>query len=39
MPAPDDARALHDTLERDYVPRFADHGIDARAAWQAGAGV
>jgi hypothetical protein len=35
MPAPDYARALHETLERDYVPRFADHGIDARAAWNA----
>jgi 1,2-phenylacetyl-CoA epoxidase catalytic subunit len=35
MPAPDYAMALHETLERDYVPRFRDHGIDARAAWGA----
>jgi hypothetical protein len=35
MPMSDYAAALQDTLERDYVPRFADHGIDARAAWNA----
>jgi hypothetical protein len=34
MPAADYAAALLETLERDYVPRFAEHGIDARAAWQ-----
>lgn len=27
------ARSLLDALERDYVPRFADFDIDARAAW------
>jgi len=35
MPAADYADALRETLERDYVPRFADHGLDARAAWDA----
>ena len=35
MPVPDYAEALGDTLERDYVPRFHEHGIDARAAWNA----
>lgn len=35
MPAPEYAAALHETVERDYVPRFADFGIDARSAWQA----
>jgi hypothetical protein len=34
MPAADYAAALRETLERDYVPRFAEHGIDARDAWQ-----
>jgi hypothetical protein len=29
------ADTLRETLERDYVPRFADHGLDARAAWDA----
>jgi hypothetical protein len=27
------ASALLETLERDYVPRFAEHGIDAQRAW------
>ncbi len=35
MPVPDYAAALQETLERDYVTRFAEHGIDAAAAWQA----
>jgi hypothetical protein len=34
MPAPDYARALQETLARDYVPRFADLGIDAARAWE-----
>lgn len=29
------ASALAETLERDYVPRFAEYGIDAHAAWHA----
>ncbi len=33
MPPADYAHALQDTFERDYVPRFRDHDIDARAAW------
>lgn len=35
MHAAEYADALLETLERDYVPRFADHGLDARAAWAA----
>jgi hypothetical protein len=35
MPPPDYALALRDTLERDYIPRFAECEIDARAAWDA----
>jgi hypothetical protein len=27
---------LNDVLERDYVPRFAARGLDARAAWSKG---
>lgn len=27
------ARLLEETLERDYVPRFAELDVDARAAW------
>jgi len=34
MPTADYAAALRDTLERDYTPRFAEHGIDARKAWE-----
>ena len=34
MPAADYARALQEALVRDYVPRFADLGIDAERAWQ-----
>jgi hypothetical protein len=34
MPAADYATALRETLERDYVPRFAEHGIDARKGWE-----
>ncbi len=30
------ADILHQVLERDYIPRFAKFGIDARAAWQQG---
>jgi hypothetical protein len=36
MPAGWYARVLDDTLERDYVPRFAAHGIDAKRAWAQG---
>ena len=35
MPAAEYAQALLDCFERDYVPRFRAHEIDARAAWQA----
>jgi hypothetical protein len=35
MPPAAYAEALRDCLERDYVPRFRDQGIDARAAWDA----
>ncbi|MBK7582893.1 MAG: ferritin-like domain-containing protein [Myxococcales bacterium] len=35
MPAGWYARVLDDTLSRDYVPRFARHGIDAQRAWAA----
>jgi hypothetical protein len=35
MPHAEYAVALAETLERDDVPRFAEYGIDARAAWQA----
>lgn len=34
MPTPEYAATLLETLERDFVPRFADFGIDARAAWE-----
>lgn len=34
MPAAGYGAALRETLERDYIPRFAEHGIDAHAAWQ-----
>ena len=33
------AEILERTVERDYVPRFAAHGIDARAAWEASASI
>jgi hypothetical protein len=33
MPPTHYARALGETLERDYVPRFAELDIDARAAF------
>jgi len=33
MPAGWYARVLEETLERDYTPRFAELGIDARRAW------
>ena len=33
MPTSEYRAALEETLERDYVPRFADYDIDARAAW------
>lgn len=36
IPAPVYASALVETLERDYVPRFAEHGIDAKSAWDSG---
>lgn len=35
MPMADYADAVRETLERDYVPRFADYGLDARGAWDA----
>lgn len=35
MPAGWYARILEETLDRDYVPRFERHGIDARRAWAA----
>lgn len=35
MPPAAYAETLRDCLERDYVPRFGEHGIDARAAWEA----
>lgn len=35
MPHAEYAEALAETLERDYVPRFAEYGIDAGAAWRA----
>lgn len=37
MPVARYAEILTRTVERDYVPRFAAHGIDARAAWEASA--
>ena len=37
MPPARYAEILARTVERDYVPRFAAHGIDARAAWEASA--
>ncbi len=36
MPAARYAEVLWETFDKDYVPRFARLGIDARAAWQAG---
>ena len=33
MPNDEYRAALQETLERDYVPRFAEYGIDARAAY------
>ncbi len=33
MPNAEYAAALEETLERDYLPRFAEYGIDARAAF------
>jgi hypothetical protein len=38
MPAARYAEVLEATLERDYVPRFGTHGIDARSAWQTATG-
>jgi hypothetical protein len=35
MPIAEYVSALRDTLERDYVPRFADRGLDAGSAWEA----
>ena len=35
MPPAAYAETLRDCLKRDYLPRFEDHGIDARAAWDA----
>jgi hypothetical protein len=35
MPPARYAQILERTVERDYVPRFAAHGIDARTAWEA----
>src|SRR5258705_939471 len=35
MPASRYAEVLHRTLERDWVPRFAKLGIDAKGAWRA----
>jgi hypothetical protein len=32
MPHADYAAAVAETMERDYIPRFAEYGIDARAA-------
>jgi hypothetical protein len=34
MPAAEYARALQEAVTRDYIPRFADLGIDAARAWQ-----
>jgi hypothetical protein len=34
MPAPEYAEVLRSSLERDYVPRFHDLGIDALHAWE-----
>jgi hypothetical protein len=34
MPHAEYATALVETLERDYLPRFDEYGIDAQAAWQ-----
>lgn len=36
MPNAEYATAVDETLERDYVPRFAEYGIDARAAYTVG---
>lgn len=35
MPNAEYAAALEETLERDYAPRFAEYGIDARRAYDA----
>jgi hypothetical protein len=35
MPAPDYAAVLQETVERDYIPLFAAHGIDAERAFAA----
>ncbi len=35
MPSAEYGKILDRTVEKDYVPRFAAHGIDARAAWEA----
>ncbi len=35
MPAPLYREVLERTLERDFVPRFGEHRIDARQAWTA----
>ncbi len=35
MPMADYVAGLEETLERDYVPRFAEYGIDARRAYEA----
>lgn len=37
MPPAEYAEVLERTVERDWVRRFAEHGIDARAAWLAAA--
>jgi len=34
MPNDEYRAALEETVERDYVPRFAEYGIDARAAFR-----
>ena len=34
MPLSEYRLALHETLERDYEPRFEEYGIDARAAFR-----
>ncbi len=35
MPASEYRQALYETLERDYIPRFEEYEIDARAAFDA----
>ncbi|WP_433926091.1 ferritin-like domain-containing protein [Sorangium cellulosum] len=34
MPVARYGEILERAVERDYVPRFAEHGVDARAAWR-----